>query len=141
METMPNDNENKTAFEGVESVEEESFTASGKGGSGKDTSNNAIRLWAKINNPDLLQRLRELYPGSVTNDGRFRVEYQRERYWSQNRNCAYELLEERLTEANKTPKERVETKPTRSSQTKRLSEKKQQGEKKQSRSKVTPDSE
>lgn len=129
-------NEMKNVFEGVESVKEEFFTASGKGGAGKDTSNNAVRLWAEISDESLLTRLRELYPGSVTSAGKFRIEYQVERYQHQNRRGAYKLLEERLGEARKVPKERIETRPTKSSQERRLTEKRAVGIKKEARRKV-----
>ena len=136
METFGENNEMKNVFEGVLSIKEEFFTASGPGGSGKDTSNTAVRIWATISDLILLERLRELYPGSVTKAGKFKVECQDERERPQNRTRAYELMEERLAEARRIPKERRETKPTKSSQRKRLEGKRVQGEKKEARRKV-----
>ncbi len=131
----------KTIFEGVESVEEEFFRSGGKGGQNVNKVETAVRVRAKISDPALFARLKELYPGSVTDAEEFLVGSQTERSQHQNRQLAYKLLEERLAEARKIPEERIETKPTRSSQTKRLSEKRQQGVKKQSRGRVAPDSE
>ena len=136
METFGENNEMKNACEGVESMEEEPFTASGKGGSGKDTPNTAIRLRAKISDERLLARLRELYPKSTTSTGEFLVEYQRERYQHQNRAGAYRNLEKRLARGWEEPKERVETRPTKSSRVKRLDEKRAKGEKKEARRSV-----
>lgn len=134
-------NEMKTIFEGVESIEEEFFRSGGKGGQNVNKVETAVRVRAKISDPALFARLKELYPGSVTDEEEFLVGSQAERSQHQNRQLAYKLLEERLAEARKIPEERIETKPTKSSKTKRLSEKRQQGAKKESRQKVAPDSE
>ena len=136
MENFGEDGEMKNVFDGVESIKEEFFTAGGPGGSGKDTSNTAVRLRAKISDEALLGRLLELYSGSVTDTGEFLVECQEERGQHQNRARTYEILTKRLEIARQVPKERIETKPSRSAKEKRLTEKKKRGEIKRERKKI-----
>lgn len=135
METLGEKDEMKNVFEGVEYIKEEFFLSGGSGGQRRDRKKTAVRLRAKISDPQLIERLKELYPGAVTDEGKFLVEYQRESYQHQNRVRAYELLEKRMEEARREPKERIATKPTRASQKRWAETKKIQGEKKRKRQK------
>jgi len=132
-------NEMKNIFEGVEEVREEFFRSSGKGGQNVNKVETAVRIRAKVFDAILLERLRELYPGSVTDDNEFLVESQEERRQHQNRELAYARLKMRLEEARREPKERIETKPSRGAKEKRLKEKRATGVKKQERRKTNID--
>lgn len=119
MENLERNNEMKNVFEGVGSIEEETFTVGGRGGSGKDTDNSGVRLRVEIIDANLFARLKELHPSAATKEGELLVEAKRERKQHLNRKDAYRRLEERLAEARKIPEKRIETKPTRSSIEKR----------------------
>ncbi len=132
-------NQRDEKLSGIEEIKEEFFRSSGKGGQNVNKVETAVRLRAKISDPNLLGRLKELYPGSVTDEGEFLVECQAERSQHQNRALAYGLFEERIAAARQAPKERIETAPTRASQKKRVQEKRKRGEVKEARRKINPE--
>jgi len=68
----------------------------------------------------LLERLREIYPSSVTKDGEFLVTCTEERTQEQNLRIARERLMQRLDIATQQPTERIPTKIPRSSRRERL---------------------
>ncbi|MDE1970462.1 MAG: aminoacyl-tRNA hydrolase [Patescibacteria group bacterium] len=121
---------------GVVEIRVETFRSSGKGGQKVNKTETAVRVRGRIINAKLLARLRELFPGSVTDEGEFYVECQEERSQEQNIRKAHRRFEERIHEALKEPVERVATVPTEGAKERREVEKRRQGLKKENRKKV-----
>ncbi|KKR47100.1 MAG: hypothetical protein UT82_C0003G0014 [Parcubacteria group bacterium GW2011_GWB1_40_14] len=105
---------------GVEDIKEEFFRSGGKGGQNVNKVESGVRLRASIAEPVLLERLREIYPSSVTKDGEFLVTCTEERTQEQNLRIARERLMQRLDIATQQPTERIPTKIPRSSRRERL---------------------
>ncbi len=77
---------------------------------------------------EVKERLRHLAANRITTQGELVIEAKRFRTQEQNREDALNRLAELLRRAFEKPKPRRKTKPTASSQQKRLQEKKQRGE-------------
>lgn len=117
----------------------EVFTrASGPGGQHVNTSDTAVQLRFHVRNspslPDgVKERLIELGGSRVTADGELILSASGHRSQERNRQEARERLVELIRVAATPRKRRRPTKPTRSSQRKRVDEKKQRGQIKQMR--------
>jgi ribosome-associated protein len=113
--------------------------AQGAGGQHVNKVSTAIHLRFDIRNsslPDIYkQRLLKLADSRISNDGIIIIKSQQHRSQLKNREAAIERLKELISSVLSTPKSRKPTRPTRSSQKRRLEGKKKQGQKKESRSK------
>ena len=128
-QNMETENEQDPVFPaGVGDIKEEFFRSGGKGGQNVNKVESSVRLRAVITEPILLERLREIYPSSVTKDGEFLVTCTEERTQEQNLRIARERLMQRLDIATQQPTERIPTKVPRSSRHERLNEKRHRSE-------------
>jgi ribosome-associated protein len=113
--------------------------AQGAGGQHVNKVSTAIHLRFDIRNSSLpeiyKQRLLKLADSRISNDGMIIIKSQQHRSQLKNREAAIERLKELISSVLTTPKSRKPTRPTRSSQKRRLEGKKKQGQKKESRSK------
>ncbi len=123
---------------------EESFVRSpGPGGQHVNTSSTGVQLrfaaTASLSLPDDVRaRLLALAGNRATEDGVIVITATRFRSQRANREDALARLVELIQEAEKRPKHRRKTRPTKASQKRRIQQKKRRGEVKQSRGTVRP---
>ncbi|MGY0615393.1 alternative ribosome rescue aminoacyl-tRNA hydrolase ArfB [Vibrio sp. FJH11] len=114
--------------------------AQGNGGQNVNKVATAIHLRFDIHHSSLpefyKERLLALPDNRITNDGVIIIKAQQFRTQEQNKEDALNRLQELITSAVIQKKKRIKTKPTRSSQRRRLDRKNLQGAKKQQRKKV-----
>ncbi len=122
-------------IEGVGGIRRETFRSGGPGGQHQNTTDSGVRLRVEIVDPELLDRLREMFPSRINKEGELLVESREEREQPRNQAIAYARLREIIEEAKQVPKERIKTKPTRAARERRIDEKKRQGDKKRGRQK------
>jgi len=112
----------------------------GAGGQNVNKVSTAIHLRFDIQNSSLpklyKERLLALKDGRITGEGVIIIKAQEERSQKQNREMALERLKSLIKSVLKTKKKRIPTKPTKSSQIKRLESKTKQGKIKSLRKKI-----
>lgn len=123
------------------------FTAvrsQGPGGQNVNKVSSAIHLRFDINQSSLpgvfKQRLLKISDQRISKDGIIVIKAQTTRSQEKNRAEALERLQQLLVQVTYTPKVRRPTRPTKSSQKRRMDKKTQHGKQKALRSKVSPDS-
>jgi ribosome-associated protein len=123
------------------------FTAvrsQGPGGQNVNKVSSAIHLRFDIGQsslPDIFkQRLLKISDQRISKDGIIVIKAQATRSQEKNRAEALERLQKLLMQVTYTPKVRRPTKPTKSSQKRRMDKKTRHGKQKSLRSKISPDS-
>lgn len=115
-----------------------SARSGGKGGQNVNKTNSKAELrWnmeaSVVFDPEFKARLREIAASYLTVSGEILLTSQESRDYRMNVNLCLEKLEDLLIRAARVPRKRVATKPTRSSQRRRLDSKRRHQEKKRSR--------
>ena len=123
----------------IEEVELAAIRASGPGGQNVNKVSSAVHLRFSILQSSLpefyQQRLMALRDQRITKEGIIIIKAQQYRSWDKNRAEALQRLKVLLQSVATLPKARKATKPSRSSQRKRLDKKSLHGQKKAMRSK------
>ena len=123
----------------ISEIELTAIRSSGPGGQNVNKVSSAAHLRFNILQSSLptvyKQRLLSLKDQRISKEGVIILKAQSYRTWEKNRLDAIQRLRSLLQSVTRTPKPRKATKPTRSSQVKRLERKAQQGRKKALRSK------
>jgi len=118
---------------GVGEIRERTSRAGGPGGQNVNRRETRVEVFAEIIDSELLEKLRERFPGSVNEMGEFSVVSSETRSQAQNKAIAYERFWQRIAAVREEPKDRIPTKPKRSAKEERLYRKRRTAEKKELR--------